>query len=444
MNPPWLKFLPAFIRSRLEGRDYLQNVIGNTSWQFADHGLRLVLGLIVGVWLARYLGPEQFGLFSYALAFAALATAVTGLGLDDIIVREVVSHPEERHQILGTTFVLRLVCGSISLLVALMVIWQLRPDDATSIGLVGIVTAGTLFQAFYVIEFWFHSQVQAKYVVMARGGAFVVCALLKIALILVGASLLAFAWATLLEVALGAVLLVAAYLRTGNPIRLWQGRLRLAKRLLRDSWPLMLAGMVILVYLRVDQIMLGEMADHEEVGIYSVAVRLAEVWYFVPVAIYWSVYPAIIDAKARSEELFFSRLQQFYNLMALCSYAIILPVALAAQWLVPLLFGGAYERAGLMLAVLIWSNLFTSLEMARSAYLTVMNWTRLYLLTVCLGCALNILLNLWLIPLYGGMGAVVASIAAYWFAAHGSCYLFRALRPTGHMLGRAIICPKIW
>jgi O-antigen/teichoic acid export membrane protein len=161
-------------------------------------------------------------------------------------------------------------------------------------------------------------------------------------------------------------------------------------------------------------------------------------------AIYWSVYPSIVEAKGVSEELFHERLQRFYNLVALVAYAVALPTTIVAQWLVPTLFGEAYERGGLMLAVLIWANLFTSLEIARSAFLTAMNWTRLYLLTVSLGCLLNIGLNFWLIPLYGGMGAVFASLAAYWFAAHGSCFFFRPLRRTGAMLTRALVYPKIW
>ncbi len=165
----------------------------------------------------------------------------------------------------------------------------------------------------------------------------------------------------------------------------------------------------------------------EEVGIYSVAVRLAEIWYFMPMAVFWSVFPSIIEAKAASEQLFYERLQQLYNLIALLSYAIAVPVTLLAQWLVPALFGEAYARGGLMLAILIWSNVFYGLEIARSSFLTVMHWTRIYLLTVTLGCLLNVVFNYWLIPLYGGMGAVIASLVAYWFAAHGSCFLFKPL-----------------
>ncbi|MDW7710839.1 MAG: flippase [Deferrisomatales bacterium] len=444
MDQSWTRYLPRFLREKVEGRAYLQNVVTNTGWQFADHVLRMAVGLVVGIWVARYLGPEQFGLLSYALAFVALFAAFGSLGLDDIVVRDVVREPAGKAEVLGTAFTLRLLGGTVGFAAALGAILVLRPEDGLSHWLVGIIAAGAIFQAFYVIEFWFHSQVQAKYSVLAKGSAFLACSLGKVVLILVGAPLVAFAWIALLEVAAGAAGLVVAYRSRGSRLREWCASLKAGAGLLRDSWPLMLSGMVIMVYLRIDQVMLGHMSGNEEVGIYAVAVRLAEVWYFIPTAVYWSVYPAIVEAKGIGEELFYERLQQFYNLVALAAYAVAVPTTLVAQWLVPTLFGEAYARGGLMLAVLIWANLFSSLEIARSSFLTVMNWTRLYLVTVSLGCALNIVLNYWLIPLYGGMGAVIASLAAYWFAAHGSCFLFPPLRRTGTMMTRAMLYPKVW
>lgn len=444
MNKFWTRFLPTFIKRQVEGRAYLQNVVGNTGWQFGDHLVRMTVGLVVGIWLARYLGPEQFGLFSYALALVGLFAALGSLGLDDIMVREIVRRPEARNEILGTSLLLRLFGGAVSLLAALGTVMVLRPDDDLSHWLVGIIAAGALFQAFHVIEFWFHSQVQAKYAVLARNSAFLFCSLPKIGLIVAGAQLIYFAWVALLEVMLGAAGLIIAYTLKSGSLRQWQARLKKAKKLLYDSWPLMLAGLVVMVYLRIDQVMLGEMAGHQEVGIYSVAVRMAEVWLFIPTALYWSVFPAIVEARATSEELFYERLQKFYNLTALTMYAVAVPVALLAHWLVPLLFGADYASGGLLLAVLIWANVFAGLEMARSSFLTVMNWTRIYLVTVTLGCLLNVGLNYWLIPIYGGMGAVIASLAAYWFAAHGSCFLFKPLHRTGGMLTRALFYPKIW
>lgn len=90
MNQAWTKYLPASLRAKVEGRAYLQNVVSNTGWQFADNILRMGVGLIIGIWVARYLGPAQYGLLSYVLAFGALFLPLTSLGLEEIVVRNIV------------------------------------------------------------------------------------------------------------------------------------------------------------------------------------------------------------------------------------------------------------------------------------------------------------------------------------------------------------------
>lgn len=444
MNPVWFKYLPTFLRSRLEGRTYLQNVISNTGWQFADKIVRMGVNLLVGIWLARYLGPEQFGIFSYALALVALVAPLASLGLEDFVVRNIVRDPECRDETLGTSFILCLAGGLVSIVVAIGAILFLRPDDVLSHWLVGIIAVGVLFQSFYVIEYWFNSQVQAKFIILARNPVFLCCALLKILLIVSEQPLIAFAWVALVEVAIGAIGLLITYSTRNMRVRDWRFRLGTAKSLLSDSWPHILTGLVFVVYLRIDQVMLGELSGSSEVGVYSVAVRLAEVWLFIPMAIFWSVFPAIIEARATSENLMFERLQKFYNLMAFLAYAVALPVTFLADWLVGTLFGEAYLRAGMMLILLTWANVFSSLDIARNSFLTSMNWTRLYFLTVLLGATLNISLNYLLIPRFGGNGAAFASLLAYWFASHGSCFLFRPLYKTGMMMSKALVFPKIW
>ena len=444
MNQPWIKYLPSFLRAKFEGRAYLQNVVSNTGWQFADHFVRMGVGLVVGIWLARYLGPEQYGVFSYALAFVSLFSTLGSLGLEDIAVRDIVRDPDCRDETLGTSLILTLTGGLFVFFAATGVIMVLRPDDSLAHWLVGVIALASVFQAFTVIEFWFNSQVQAKNIVFARNGAFLVCAVIKIVLILIKAPLIAFAWVYSFEMALCSAGLIAVYRLKKNRLWQWRASVNRAKELLKDSWPLLLTGIVTIVYMRIDQVMLGEMAGNEEVGIYSVAVRLAEIWMFIPMAIFWSVFPAIVDARATSEDLMYGRLQQLYNLMVFLAYAIAIPVTLLADWLVSTLFGEAYARAGMMLAILIWANVFASLEIARSAFLSSMNWTRLLFVTVLLGGVINVLLNYLLIPDLGGYGAVIATLVAYWFAAHGSCFLFKPLFQTGNMLTRAMLYPKIW
>ena len=443
-NQAWIRFLPGFARSRLADRVELQGVIGNIGWKFGDSLLRMGVGLLVGIWVARYLGPEQFGLLSFALAFVALFSPLATLGLDDIVVRDLVREPASKEVLLGTSFILKMLGGAVSLLAAIAVIVLLRPDDQQSWLLVAIFAAGAVFQAFNAIELWFNAQVQAKYPVLAKNAAFLLCAFGRIALILCGASLVHFAWISLFEIIIGSIGLVIVYKAKGHRIRQWAGRSKVATRLLRDSWPLLFSCIVIVIYLRIDQVMLGEMAGSQEVGVYTVAVRLAEMWFFFSSAVYWSVLPGLVDTRAASEPLFYTRLQKYYNLMALTAYVIAIPVMLLANWLVLALFGAAYAEAGPMLAVLIWANLFIYLDGARSAFFNAMNWYRIYFVTLALGAVLNVLLNLYLIPPYGGMGAAIASCISYGFAVYGSCFLYKPLYKTGWMLTKAIFYPKVW
>ena len=444
MDQRWTRYLPEFIGRRLSGRRQLQQLVANTGWLFFDNVLRMGVGLLVTIYVTRYLGPERYGVLSYASALVLVLSSLGGLGLDWVVVRNLVRSPERSDEILGSALALKLAGGALSFVSALAVILLLRPADPLATRLVSIIALGTVFQAFGVINFWFQSQVRSKYSAYARSASFLAISLVKIALIQLEAPLVAFAWTALAEIALGAAGLVGAYRFTGGRLGAWRCSVSTARELMRDSWPLLLTDMVMLAYRRIDQIMIGALVGNSEVGIYAVAVMLAEVWCFIPMAVTSSVFPSVVEARELGEELFRERLQRYYNLMSFLGWAVALPVTLVADRAVPLLFGPSYATATPMLVALTWGGLFLNLSIARSSYLTVMNWTRLHFIIDLLGCLINVALNLYLIPRYGGMGAAVASIAAYWFVAHGSCYLFRPLIPTGNMLTRALFCPKFW
>lgn len=422
----------------------LKEVVSNTGWLIADRLFRMGAGLLVGVWVARYLGPEHFGTLSYAGSFAGLFSAFAALGLDGIVVRELIRAPHDRYELLGTACVLKLVGGASAVLLCQVSILLIRPFDIGMQIMVAIIAAGFLFQSLDVIDYWFQSRTDSRWVVYAKNIAFVAVSLVKILLILLRFPLVAFAWVATAEILLGALGLFVVYRLNGESVFLWRYSRQRAEKLLADGWPLIFSGVVIMVYMRIDQIMLGELSSSAEVGMYAAAVRIAEAWYFVPMAVVSSVFPAVIAAREQNEDLFYRRLQRLYNLMALISYAVALPVMLLASPLIGLLFGDAYVGAAPQLALLVWAGLFTSLGVARSTFLTAMNWTRLHLMTVSLGGVLNIVLNYLLIPRYGGIGAVIASLVAYWFAAHGACFLFPPLRKTGWMLTRAMVFPKPW
>lgn len=444
MKTTLFRFLPDVFRKKIENNHEIQDIIANTGWLFADKILRMGVGLFVGIWVARYLGPEQFGLFSYAGAFTALFSAIATLGLDGIVIRDIVRYPELKDEILGTTFILKLFGGIAAFVMTIVAIMLIRPNNHYIQWLVGVIALGTIFQAFDIIDIWFQAKVRCRFSVLAKNAAFIIVTIIKIFLLFFKAPLLAFAWVGTIEIIIAAGGLLLAYRTSGGFISTWKSSRKLGISLLNDSWPLIFSSIVIMIYMRIDQVMLGEMVGSSEVGVYSAAVRLAEAWYFIPMAVVSSTFPSVVAARQESEELFYSRLQKLYNIMALLAYLVAVPVTFLAVPIVKYLFGAAYIKAAPMLAILIWAGMFTNLGVARSSFLTAMNWTRIHFVTVFFGCLINVALNILLIPSYGGMGAVVASCVAYWFAAHGACFIYRPLFRTGIMLTKAILYPRIW
>lgn len=412
-----LKFLPGFIRSRIENRPGLLKILDNIGWLFFDKLIRMAVGLLVIVWIARYLGPEQFGLLNFAMAFVGLFGAIATLGLQGIMVRDIVRKPEESKVILGTGFVLQVAGGLIAFGLVILVISLLRPDDTLAKTIVAILGFTQVLKASEVVKYWFESQVQSKFVVWVENGVFLIIAGVKVIMILLQAPLMAFVWAALAEALLVAVLLFAVYGWKIGSLSSWKPSLDRGKMLLRDSWPLILSGIAVVVYMKIDQIMLGQMIGDQAVGIYSAAVRVSEVWYFIPMVIVASVFPSIVEAKKKSEELYYQRLQRLYDLMVWMAIAIALPMTFLSTWLIELLFGQAYIQAGTVLAIHIWASLFVFLGVASGKWFLTENRQILSLQRTLLGAVVNVGFNLVWIPRYGAIGAAYATVISYALAA---------------------------
>jgi O-antigen/teichoic acid export membrane protein len=444
MNSVWTKLLPGFIRGKIEGRHSLQKAMGNTGWMMGDQVIRKGVGLLLGVLVARHFGPQLYGEFSYAIAVVMIVCPIARLGLDEISIRNMARDPSSRDEVLGTSFVMMFAGGCLAFLVAMLSIFLARSESQLVQWLVGILAIGCIVQAFMAIEFWFESQMQWKFNVYAKTSAFLLLSFSKIILLLLQAPLVAFAWAGLAETALGSLGLLIVYRYRGFSTKVWRFSRNMARSLLSDSWPLILSALLTMIYLRIDQIMIGSMVGSAELGNYSVAVQLSEVWVFIPMVIISAVFPAFVEVEKDNEALFYAHLQKLYSMMALYAYLVALPITFFSTEIILFLFSSAYADAGSLAAVLVWGMVFTSLGAARNVLIIAKNWTRVNLMSIALGGVLNILLNLFLIPAHGAMGAAIATLISYWFAVHGSCFFFKSLRPTGWMMTRAMIYPKVW
>lgn len=408
-----MKFIPTFIYKRLKDRPNLLKIINNISWLILDKFFRMGVGFLILVWLARELGPEQFGLYSFATAFVGLFSTFAALGLQGIVVRNILQSPNCIHQTLGSTMMLQLASGFISYLFMLLAIFWMRPDDEMAKLIVAILGSVMLLKFSDTALYWFESQVLSKYAVWVQNGNFIVFGTIKIFMIKNGAELVAFAWTTLIEGIFSSILLITILsMRGPNLASLRVTSLKMME-LLKDSWPLMLSSVAIMIYMKIDQIMLAQMLDDEAVGIYSAAIRISEIWYFIPVVIVASVFPSILNIKTKEPDIYLKRLQRLFDLMVLISVIAALTISLAATDMISIIYGSQYKEAGLVLALHSWTSIFVFLGVASGKWFIMENKQMLYLQRSMIGAFVNIALNIIMIPLWGAVGAAVATLISY-------------------------------
>ena len=401
----------------------------NTSWLFGEKILRMIVGLFVGIWVARYLGPEQFGLFSYAQSFVGLFTAIATLGLDGIVVRELVKDESRRDELIGTAFWLKLI-GALGVLGILAIAINFTSNDTYTNTLVFIIASATIFQSFNVVDFYFQSKVMGKYIVFANIISLFISSVVKIALILNEAPLEAFAVVIVFDSFVLACGFVYFYIRSRrshqttrhsqldwesntNLLKTWKFNKQTAVSLLKDSWPLILSGIVLMIQARIDQVMLQEMIGSKEVGYYSGALRLIEVFGFLPMLLNGSIFPALVNAKNVSQELYRERFLNYYRLGFLLFLITSIPIFLFSEMIIVLLYGAAYQPAGILLSLMAIRLFFTNTGVARGAFMNIENLFKFSLITMTFGAIVNVVLNYYLIPLYQSQGAIVATIFSF-------------------------------
>lgn len=379
----------------------------NTSWLFVEKILRMTVGLFVGVWVARYLGPENFGLISYAQSFVGLFTAIATLGLNGIVVRELIKDKKNKDELIGTAFWLKII-GAIAVLIILALAIQFTSNDQTTNILIFIIASGTVFQSFNVIDFYFQSKVLSRYVVYANIISLFLSSLFKIVLILYEAPLVAFAWVVLFDSFVLAIGLIYFFFKHSKfNIQNLTFRRHIALFLLNHSWPLIISGVSVGFGMRIDQIFLKEMISAYEVGIYSAGVRLAEPLVIIPVIISQSIFPKLM----KMDEI--KNINQFVLLFRVLFYILLglaLIIAVSSDIIISSLYGDSFLNSSFILTILIFSIPLTFLNILSSKMLLKKNFQRIIMFRQLVLVFINIFINILLIPYYGAIGAAIATV----------------------------------
>jgi O-antigen/teichoic acid export membrane protein len=425
MENSGIRYMYGFFLNKIGASASQKLALHNALWLMGDKVFRIGIGLFVGLWVARYLGPESFGLLSYVTAYISLFITLSNLGLNGLVVRDLVYSPQVAKETLASAFVLHFIGGVGAFGLSNILFLIIRPHDVVAQTAVCLIGGTMIFKCSDVVRYWFESQVLSKYVVWLENGLFIGFAAVKVYLVYSKAGLLAFAFVTFFESIFLSFGLLFLYRATSNSFKGWMFNLERAKRLLANSWPLILSGLTVMIYMRTDQLIIGHLLGDEEVGIYSAAIRVSEVWYFIPAAIVASVFPAILNAKKQDEGEYRRRLQILYSALAAIAIFVAVPMTFLSDSIVLLMFGQAYAEGGQVLAVHIWTAIFVSLGLASGSAYLAENLLVLAFGRTLVGALINIAANFVLIPRMGILGAALGTLLAQFSAA----YLFDVLHP---------------
>ncbi len=414
-----------------------EKYVKNTAWLITDKIIRQGITFYIGIRIARYLGPEDYGLWNYVMATCIMFSAFSSLGLDSILIRELVKRPKRESAFMGSAFVLRLLGGGVAFLLSLIAIFVLNGPNPTYLA-IGAITAGAfIFQSLDVIDYYYQSQVKSRYVIYARLFGFLATTGIKIFLIVAEYPLISFVWVTLFEIVLTCLALLGLYQKE-HTISKWRWETPSAKYLLKHSWPLALSSIVITLYMRLDQVMLGKMANNDEVGVYSAAVRICEMWYFIPMIICSSLYPGIVKARQSDPTLYRKTFKWIYFSFFWFSSILAISTLLVSDIVIDMLYGQGFKGADAVLNIYIFSGIATFIGVASSQYLMAENFTLISLYRTLLGLTINVLLNIFLIPPLGAQGAAWATLISYTLATY-SLFFFKKSRAQGLLMIKAIV-----
>lgn len=392
----------------LRFRKYFENAF----WLIFEKCFSLLVGMVVGIYVARYLQPEGFGLLNYGIGFVSIFSAFSTLGMDQIIVRELSKGHTVKNDLLGTAFMLKL-SGSVFLIALMLIILVFMDHGPFTNTLILIIAAAEIFKAFEVINYFFQSQVKSKYVVQVQLLINLVISLAKIGLVFAHAPLVWFAIVIVIGSLLNGIGFISAYQSKEGSLGNWRFSKALGVTLLKESWPLTLYGLALHTQARIDQVMLGNMLNNYEVGQYTVALKFVEIFGFVPMILMSTFMPAVTRGKAAGEGLYQSRLVNLYRLMFLTFILVAAPLYLFGKDIITLLYGGEYQAAGSLLSLFALRVFFANMGVGKSVFIVNESLFRYSLMTVVLGALTNVAMNYVLIPLYGASGAVVSSLLSF-------------------------------
>jgi O-antigen/teichoic acid export membrane protein len=420
----------------------IRKFASNSAWLLFERIGTALVGVLVAALVARYLGPVDFGKLAYTFSIAAMFAVVGHLGLDGLIVRELIAAPGAAGTTLGTALALRVVAFGAAAVSLVVFAFVVPGHDAVEQGLFTFAAVFTLLSALDSLTAWFHSRVDGRTVSLIHMAGTLSGSATKVLLVFFGGSAVWFGAANIVTITTTAMLLIVIFRRLGGPaLTTWRLSIAKARQLMSEGIIILLGGIFAIIYLKIDLIMLRWLSGEKVVGEYAVAAQISEAAYMIPIAIVASVFPRLIELKSKNQAVYGWRLQQVFDSLLLASIPVVAGAYLFGEFFLDLLFGEAYASSTAILLIHILAAPFIFMRYAFSRWILIERVAIFSLLTQGAGACINVAINLILIPHFAGVGAAIATVISYAVASYLSLAIWPRTRPVFFMMSRSLFMP---
>lgn len=402
-----------------------QKFIKNSGWMVFSRIYQMIFSLIVGSLTARYLGPSNYGVINYGLSYVNIFNTICSLGLEGVIVKRIINNPKEEGELIGTSILLRIL-SSVFSIIGLIIFFNCSGSDTVTTVVAIIQAVSLIFNIYEILELWLQAKLMSKYATIAKCIAITCVGIWKISMLMLNVSVEFFAFTTIIESVVTLLVLVISYVKLKGPkIKV---KISLTKEILVEGSQFLLSSLCIIIYTRMDKIMLGAFIDNASVGIYSAALVISELWQFIPMAIINSSRPLLLQYKKENEETYNNRVKLIYAIIILMGLVVGIAIILFGKLAIRILYGNEYLDAYVPLSILVWASTFAVLGSARTTWLITENKEKYLKIFVFVGAIVNLFLNLILIEKYKMIGVAIATLIAQIVVAIIVPFLFKETR----------------
>lgn len=410
--------------------------VKNAAWIIGCRIIQAVLGLVITMLTARLLGPSGYGLINYAAAIVAFFVPIMQLGLNSTLVQEIINDPQKEGETLGTTLILTGTSSVLCIVGISAFVSVINRGETQTIIVCVLYSCLLIFQSLEMIQYWFQAKLLSKYTAITILLAYVVVSIYRVVLLITKSSIYWFAVSQAIDFAIIAITLLILFKRISK-LKL-SFSLKKAGLMLSKSKYYIISGLMVTVFAQTDRVMLKLMIHEEAVGHYSAAVTCAGLTAFVFVAIIDSARPAILEGKKVSNSIFCERMKILYGVVIALALMQSGVITIFSKLIVGILYGAEYGKTVNALRIVVWYTTFSYLGAVRDIWILAEGQQK-YLWKINLaGASANVILNAWLIPIYGINGAAVASLVTQIFTNVIVGWMIKPLRPNNRLMLQAL------